>query len=203
MGSSDARGNWAVTTRALAGGSYRIFARATDSAGRPGSAEVQLASSSKPLVIDTTGPTVASTVFDPAQRSFRVVYRDTGSGMDRAAMLEPSFYLASNGQDVFSAASVSPVSGDRNAVVVRFNGNLGRAPVFSINSFGVTDRAGNELVERTYTTASLSGPQTGGPFIAVYPTTGNTPTGPQPFVPARFRNVINQYNAFIRSRLRG
>ncbi len=157
-GFADAAGNWKAPIIHLSDGAYHVFAMASDpTTGLASSELVELTSTGGgPLVIDTSSPRVVSALYDKSIGAFRITFADTGTGVPPSALLNPAVYsLTSPSRPFgFGAPTVGLDPANPQSVFVRFRtGNVfGGQVALSINSLGVTDRAG------TFSTSGFTSP---------------------------------------------
>jgi extracellular elastinolytic metalloproteinase len=200
-GHSDAAGNWTITSDvALADGSYQVLAQALDENSRPNSDLTPIGTG--PLVIDTSGPRVASAILTSRKGDFRITFADDGSGVAPAAVLNPGNYLlgtpsrtASLGQPV----SLSLDPNDPRTVQARFNTRRTRGNVvLTISATGITDAAGNALVETTFVPFPGTSPAPGTPYVAQFNL--NRPGNPVLFAPPPEVEAARTFGRFLNIR---
>ncbi len=156
---SDASGNWTITSSALADGSYTFSAEMLNPSMTVG--PIQTVTYPQAIVVDTTGPAVASVVFDPRGQQLHVTLQDTGSGLNLASIANAFNYQLTlpTGRTTTHFAptgfTLSPGPLGSGQITVNLSYNLGRrirsgAYVVTILANNLTDNAGNTLVERTF-----------------------------------------------------
>jgi len=204
---ADNAGAWNATSNAALGdGSYTITVYASD---RFDSTNVVTSTLTTPLVIDTVGPKVVNTVFNPKGGSLTVTYQDygaannAGSGLNLSTVQDPSNYTY-----VFISSPVKgyrpptrwllgPISttpgstaGPQEAVVVINGGKAIRGGVYQLKVAsagatargGVQDLAGNALDGEFYGTFPTGNNAGGGDFVARLDSIHNTVYAPQTVV---------------------
>ncbi|MEO6810107.1 MAG: hypothetical protein ABI353_13420, partial [Isosphaeraceae bacterium] len=73
--------------------------------------------------------------------------------------------------------------------------------VLTMTSSGLTDLAGNPLVESYYVSFPPSNNQVGGNYVAQFSTDGRTAVGPRQYVSPGELSGVNQFNNFLQTRL--
>jgi streptogramin lyase len=207
-GVADAQGHWNIAPSPLLDGSYTMFASAVDADGRPSSPLTPLMT--HPLVIDTIGPRVASTLLNPRTGQITANFQDVGGGMDPLALGNGLNYtlaaVTRRGTQPLPLTSLS-VSPSGSPLQTTVNAGFGRGPlargtyVLTMTSSGLTDLAGNALVESTYVSFPPSSNQFGSNYVAQFSTDGRTPTGPTQYVPPGQISGANRFRDFLRDRL--
>jgi hypothetical protein len=82
-------GMWSVTSSVLPQGKYAVIAQATDPSGA-----TTLDRALGNLVVDETGPTITSEVYNPATHQLSVTLEDSGSGLDPASLADISTFAS-------------------------------------------------------------------------------------------------------------
>ena len=203
---ADASGRWRVTASIPGDGVYAITAQATDATGRAGSLLTALEThrSGGELVVDTAGARVARLVLDPKTSTFLITFSDDGGGLNSAAMLNPGNYQLTslNGGRALRPTSLT-LGSDGQTVSAKFGIGRGRGSyVLRILGAGLTDRAGNALVETVFVDFPAERHAPGDPFVAQISTDGRTATLPQPYVPPQQTAAARSFGRFLRSRFR-
>jgi hypothetical protein len=186
QGVTDANGNWSITSRLLANGSYTVTATAVDASGHTTAGPVAITTSSTggPLVVDTVGPRVIGEHFDRLHGTVYLTFQD-----DRAGMLIQSLSDAANftfnkqiaklpGTYIVTSllvtGGVNPTDPQTVAIVIN-GGQPIRGGFYTItahaasvlNRSGIQDLAGNALDGEFYGPGSASGNGVpGGDFVA-------------------------------------
>jgi hypothetical protein len=146
----------------MADGRYNITATMTSSGGTLLESTQLLPNSSQgPLVIDTVSPTIAGVTLDPATGTFSITYNADLSGIDPSSMNDAANFTllgVGKGRRSFSVTGITVDAAASNGQVtehVTFNMPsrvVAGTYVLTINANGLTDNAGNVLVEKTYVT---------------------------------------------------
>lgn len=137
-------GNWSLTSSTLSEGSHTLTAKAVDAAGNE-----SIPSSGLSVTIDTTAPTVTSSVLDgaalenAASVTFTVSFNDTVYGLATG-----DFTLTTTGTASGSVSSVSAASGASVDVTVNSISGTGTLRL-DTNASGITDLAGNQVAAFT------------------------------------------------------
>jgi hypothetical protein len=203
---ADATGHWSMESPPLIDGSYLLLGYATDAFGRPSSSLTQLLPSATQgaLVIDTQGPRVAGVTLIPTTGQFVITFQDDLSGLNQAAVLAGANYSLSmpfvKGAPTFFATAISTVpQSDPTAaqvVAVHFNtpakmkkGNY----VLTISQAGITDAAGNTLVERFFIPLPTHGYRPQQNYQSQINDNGRTASSPQQYIsPAELAAAAKQ-----------
>jgi hypothetical protein len=194
---ANALGAWAVATSALADGSYAIYATSTDNAGHVTGPFVLLPSSTEGfLTIDTVGPKVLSSVLNPVTGTVTVTYQDDRAGMNLASLMNVGNYTANTNAVApkllpVTSALVTSAGGPTAPVTVAVKINGGRRLsngqyVLTVNALGITDMAGNTLVETHFIAFPQLGNSPPGNYVAEYVVVGNALAPAQQLIPAVF-----------------
>ncbi|WP_185714237.1 Ig-like domain-containing protein [Rheinheimera mesophila] len=137
-------GNWSITSSALSEGSHTLTAKAVDAAGNESAV-----SSGLSVTIDTTAPTVTSSVPDGAALAnaasviFTVAFNDTVYGLATG-----DFTLTATDSASGSVSAVSAASGTSVDVTVSSIAGTGTLRL-DTNASGITDLAGNQAAAFT------------------------------------------------------
>lgn len=137
-------GNWSLTSSTLSEGSHTLTAKAVDAAGNE-----SMPSSGLSVTIDTTAPTVTSSVPDGAALEnaasviFTVSFNDTVYGLATGDST-----LTTTGTASGSVSSVSAASGTSVDVTVSSISGTGTLRL-DTNASGITDLAGNQAAAFT------------------------------------------------------
>ncbi|MGY5798275.1 Ig-like domain-containing protein [Rheinheimera faecalis] len=137
-------GNWSLTSSTLSEGSHTLTAKAVDAAGNE-----SMPSSGLSVTIDTTAPTVTSSVPDGAALEnaasviFAVAFSDTVYGLATG-----DFTLTATDSASGSVSSVSAASGTSVDVTVSSISGTGTLRL-DTNASGITDLAGNQAAAFT------------------------------------------------------
>jgi hypothetical protein len=144
-----ADGTWRATASPLADGFYTVTAHVTPPNGSP-----MTVTNLPPLVIDTVAPIVTGVTYDRRSGRIAVTFRDSGSGMDRATLVDPVNYnlighprrrLASFFPPALVTTQITP--SDPQTVVVTLTPRPGERGLTTLRvlSGGIADVAGNPL----------------------------------------------------------
>lgn len=207
-------GTWTLTSVALPEGSYKVNGVMNDAAGNR-IQSTQLLPSSKlgPLIIDTTGPTVTSAQFIPAQDQVVITYHDNLSGMNTVALANAanvSLGMANGGTRSFRPAHIALASGPAGSGLVTetvtFNlGGRARAGtyVLTLNGANLTDRAGNRLVEKTFVTFPQTSNSPNPNYVAAFNVNSSgQASAEQPFISLAEQRAAARYLQWVLSRTR-
>jgi hypothetical protein len=191
---ADAAGNWSVTSGPLIDGVYSLFGSATDQFGRPSTPFTQLLPSATQgsIVIDTQGPRVAGLTLVPSMGVFLVTFQDDLGGLNEAALMNGANYSLSmpfvKGDPTFTTTAVvtTPATSPTAAqvVAVKFNTPAKLKPgnyVITISEAGITDLAGNNLVERFFIPLPSHGYRPGQNYEAQINYNGKVANPPQQY----------------------
>jgi photosystem II stability/assembly factor-like uncharacterized protein len=206
-----ADGTWSLTSAPLGAGQYSITATSVDQLGHPNSPTVTYTApnATGDLIIQTSGPHVASSTFNPSTGQAVITYVEDVGPLNVNTLLNPALYtLASNSgsNQVFPVTGVSATPNGLNSETVvvdfavgqsgRFRGRGVNSYVLTIQANGATDAAGNPLIETYYTAFPQLGNQAGN-YIAEY----NTSRGParaQQYIPVAAQRAAFGYGRFLR-----
>jgi hypothetical protein len=204
QGTTNATGGWRIQSAPLGDGSYAIYARAVDSVGLPASALTPLSATgtSTALVIATTGPKVTALSLDPRTDTLHISLQGNIAALDMASLLNPADYQLSlptaRGSQIFAPASIGLDPSSPGTVLVRFNaGRMRGNYIVTLNSTGITDRAGNPLSEKYFLNFPATNQAPGQPFVAQISTNGRTASAPMPFVPPDQMRSAAQFERFL------
>ena len=178
QGTTDTSGHWSITSDVkLADGSYIVQANALDASGHTTAGSVvQTSSTGGPLVIDTVGPKVTYVQFDRLNGAIDVTYQDERSGLNLATVEDASNYHFAKQKGSlpgkYLVTALNPTSGgptDPVTVPVELNfakSLRGGFYIFTIDSGGVRDIAGNALDGEFYGFFPSGNNVVGGNFVA-------------------------------------
>jgi hypothetical protein len=197
QGVAGLNGIWTITTAPLVDGSYTVVAASTDVQGNINSPLEQLlpAPGRGPLVIDTVGPRVTGVSLDPLTAQVHITFQDDLGGLSGPALLNPANYsfglINRTGVRAFqlgllgvTPAAAAPTAPRTVTAVVNGGRRLQAGGyVIQISALGITDAAGNMLVERFFVPFPFFNQGPGSPFIAEIDTDGVTASPPRQFVP--------------------
>jgi hypothetical protein len=211
---SDALGNWSIVSTPLADGRYAVVAQMVDPSNGAVVQNVPLMATATrpPLVIDTTGPVVQSVSFNPAAHQLHITLFDALSGLNPAGLFNAGNFmlgLANNaGVQGFAVngLAVAPGAPGSGQVFVTVTYNLPRrvragAYVVTISALGLSDLAGNTLVERNLVTFPQTTNSPNPNYVAQIDVASNlSASAPHTYVPFREKMVANQFSSRIRGR---
>jgi hypothetical protein len=195
----NAAGQWSAQVGpALANGTYGVTANMVTSNG-VASGSISLGT----IQIDTQGPNVAGVTLTPATRQLRVTFQDA-SGMNPASIANAGNYVLSaivNGRRRnFGAVALTTVAGPgSNQVTAIITYNLGAKPptgayVVTLNSLGLTDNAGNTLVETHFVTFPQTSNVPNPNYVAQFNVNKHlVASGPIVYVPAGLRAAASRF----------
>jgi hypothetical protein len=203
----DSSGKWSITSgRTLDDGTYTATASLVSGTGTP-LATLNLGT----ISIDRVAPTVSSVVFNARTRQLRVTLKDNNSGFDAAALGTAANYsvglVTPRGVRKLTPSGLSSEPGaNPGEVIETISYKFGRRPsagnyVVTLSAAGLSDRAGNHLLETKF---------------VKYPQTTNTPdpdyiaqihvnrrlgsTGPQTYIPAAARFAAARFARRVHGR---
>jgi hypothetical protein len=203
----DATGHWsAQVNQSLADGTYNVTATMVTSVG-VAAASVNLGT----LQIDTQGPTVAGVTLTPGAQQLRVTFQDTGSGVNPASIANAGNYVLSSvvKGKLRSIAPVTvqtvagPGSGQLTEIITYNSGRKLAAGTYvvTLNAPGLTDRAGNSLVETRFVTFPQTGNVPNPDYVAQFNVNKRLAvTGPFVYIPTADRVAASRFGSLIRSR---
>src|SRR5262249_30345341 len=140
----DTSGNWSITGVALPADSYQFTVQSVDASGSMASAA--LTTAAQPLVIDLTGPVIASATLNARAKQVLVVFQDSAS-VNVTSLANPAAYAVSGkGVGPITTLNVSG-SGTMVSAAITFSTRKGfvKKLIFLVRSASVTDVAGNRL----------------------------------------------------------
>ena len=202
-----AGGTWsAQINQPLASGTYTVTASAVTNTGIT-APPVSLGT----LHIDTQGPTVAGVTLIPAARQLRVTFQNTSGGMNPASLAVAGNYKLSavvNGKlRAFGAVALQTIAGPAsNQMTEIITYNLGKKPptgtyVVTLNSPGLTDRAGNTLVETHFVTFPQTSNVPNPNYVAQFNVNKHlVASGPIVYVPPGARAAASRFAGRLRIR---
>lgn len=226
----DSGGNWTVQVAPVPDGSWTFYAQAIDPAG--GGIVQTAALTTTPeggttLVIDTAGPRVASIALAP-NGLLVVEFADDVAGLDPAGLSNPGNYqLASPGRPVrvhgfghgysvtpltpfpvagLDVAYTSPLLATSTVLFNTASGNSGRSGartyVVTLNARGLSDLAGNILVETHFVAFPQTTNSPNPNFVASFNVGPNgAVSGPFVFISQSERDAASAYAKYARSRV--
>lgn len=214
---ADSTGVWAATpAQPLAEGSYTLVASAVDAFGFPSSDATSLlpGGGAGPLIVDRTGPRVSRVAIDAGSGRVLVTLTDSGSGLLRSALADPSYYslaivgLRANRSLPLTGLALGPAQPETVQTATLTFGNVGRLArgtyMFRMNAPGLTDRAGNALDERFFVPFPGVYARPGQDFVAEFSTDGRVASPLRQFVPPPERAAARRFQEQInRLRRRG
>ncbi|MDR3633792.1 MAG: hypothetical protein P4L84_08140, partial [Isosphaeraceae bacterium] len=166
---------------------------------------VQTVLLSSPIVVDTTGPSVAGVTLDAGAQTLHVTLQDTGSGLNLAGVTYAGNYqlqlVAGRGLTTFkpTGLTITPGPAGSGEVTVNISYALGRrvktgAYVVTIMANYITDRAGNTLVEKTFVAFPQTTNAPNPNYIAqINVGQGLTSSAPQVYISRAERLAANQF----------
>jgi hypothetical protein len=197
-------GQWSVQVGpALGNGTYTVTASMVTPGG------VMLSSLNLGSVqVDTQGPTVAATSFAPAVRQLSITFQDAGSGLNTAALANAANYslgLAAKGRlRNFGVTAIQTQAGPAAGQVTELvSFNLGAkvpagAYVVTLNAPGLTDRAGNSLVETHFVKFPQTSNSPNPNYIAQFSVNKHlVAAGPIVYVPAGERAAARKFGTIV------
>jgi hypothetical protein len=202
----NASGRWSVQVGpALTDGSYGVTATMTSSVN-----VAPLTVSLGTVQIDSQGPTVAAISLVPAARQLRVTFQDN-AGLNPASLANAGNYVLGarvNGQlRNFGVVGLQTVAGPAsNQVTEIVTYDLGKRPptgtyVVTLNALGLTDRAGNILVETHFVTFPQTTNSPNPDYVAQFNVTKHLAvTGPIVYVPATERRAASGFVGLLTGR---
>ena len=197
-------GTWSIGGTTLPDDQYAILGLMFDASGQPLQGVNLL--QSQALIVDTTGPTVKGAQFDPAQGVLRITLHDSGSGLNPAQMVNAanlSFQSIGRTEQNVPVRSITlqpgaPGSGDITEVVSLALGRPANTYVLTLNANGLTDRAGNTLVETSLVTFPQTTNSPNPNYVAQFTVSGGQASGPELYVSAAEQLAAARYVNFSR-----
>lgn len=185
-GTADASRAWKITSQHLADGSYKIFVRARDAAGKTISAltPVMPNTTQGPLVIDTVGPKITNVQFQRLKGQVVLTIQDERSGLNMTTLVDAANYAFNKIHtkpagtylvNVLAPTPQGPLPTD--PVVVTATINQGHAihggfylftakSTSALQTSGIQDVAGNALDGEFYGFFPSGNKVRGGDFLA-------------------------------------
>ena len=207
---TNASGNWSVLINPLGSGSYVLTASMTDptTGGVVQGTSLSVDPSNTPLVIATTGPTVAGVSFVPTQGRLNVVFQTGPASINLAGLVNANNYSLAFAQG-YSVTPLAPTgiataAGPNGTVSVSITYNLGRrisagTYVVTLNALGLTDLAGNILNETHFVTFPQTTNSPNPNYVAAITVASNlTASAPIPYVSYPEQVAANNYNNTVR-----
>jgi hypothetical protein len=193
-GISSPTGAWAIQTVPLANGSYYVLATSTDVASHTTGPDLLLPSATKGLlVIDTVGPRVLNSVLNPTNGQVTITYQDDRAGMNLASTLNRGLYsFVTNTTtprtlpvtNLVVTASANPTAPVTVVATINNGQRLGKGSyVLTIAAAGITDLAGNTLVETHFINFPQLGNSPPGNYVGMYVVVGSALAPVQQFIP--------------------
>jgi hypothetical protein len=207
-----AAGTWSVQVSPLGDGSHVFTASMLDPNGG-GLVQTSVLpvtpAGGKVLLVDTAGPTVAGVTFIPSLGRLQVVIQDSLSGPNPAGMLVAgNFQLAAptaTGLAPYAVRNISAVNAP-GVSVVTVNYNLGSkvrtgAYVVTLKALGLTDLAGNTLVEKKLVAFPQTSNSPNPNYIAEIDVAANGSTSaPTQYVSLAEKQAAASYASFANAR---
>ena len=208
VGIAGPTGAWSIAAVPLLDGVYHLYASSTNAAGVADGALTPL-SGGNPLVIDTNGPSVVGATLDPSTGRFTITIQDDLGGISTPALLDPTHYgfsvinrstpraQAVNG---VSLAGGSGVGTNPEAITLTINGGRrlrNGSYVLRLAAAGITDAAGNTLVERFFNPFPGDPIGAGNDYVAKFAVSGRNASAPQQYIsPAEVRAAAQHHQQF-------
>jgi photosystem II stability/assembly factor-like uncharacterized protein len=164
IGAADASGNWTITINPLADGVYVMFATMFDPSNGNSvqTTPLPVSTSGGPLIVATTGPTVTSVALNAPAGTLSVLLQGGLAGFNPAGIANTGNYVLALpvglGLQTFTARGLAVTGHAGGSLTVTLSYNLGGARfaaggyVVMIHAKGITDLAGNMLVEKHFLT---------------------------------------------------
>ena len=159
---ANSSGQWSISVASpLADGAYAISAEVVGSSTINQSIAVMPTASAPPLVIDTAGPVVSSVIFNTAAHQLQITLNSGPGGLNPASLTNAANFLLGTPAGArlknIAATGLTVVQTSPYQATVDVTYALPRKVkagvyVVTINATGVTDRAGNILVEKNLVT---------------------------------------------------
>ncbi len=188
-----ATGNWAVQIGPLGAGSYVVTATMVDpSTGITAETTTLPASTtSVPLVIATSGPTVSSVTLDPKLDTLHVIFQMSAASMPLTSLMNGANYTFDAITTSGALAPFRPVGitagllpGSKVQVNVRYNGGSANGGyVVVLNAAALTDFAGNPLRESHFLTFPQTTNSPNPNYVAQINVSGGVASAPVIYVP--------------------
>ena len=169
FGFAKADGSWSLTSSAVPDDTYQISAQSIDGGGGGASAVVPLTTSTKPLVIATAGPVIASVVYNPGAHQITITFT-SAVGLDPKTLTAPASYMVS-GKGVSIASITSTTAGTNTTVVLTLSGGK-KSPKkvqLTVLASAIQDIAGNALDGEFLGKFPTGDMHPGGNFTAMLP----------------------------------
>ncbi|WP_422926492.1 hypothetical protein [Singulisphaera sp. PoT] len=199
-------GTWSITSNGLSDNIYAILGIMNSSSGTPLQGVNLLQSNA--LVVDTTGPVVKGVKFDPSQGTLSITLHDDVSGMNAAQMANAAnvtFQSVGRFTQNLPITGIRLVpgavgSGDITEVVSLGMGRPASTYVLTINANGLTDRAGNTLVEKTFVTFPQTTNSPNPNYVAEFTVSAGEVSGPEQYISLQERQAAARYVSLSRFR---
>ncbi len=190
---ASAIGSWSVQIGPLGVGSYVITATMVDpSTGITAeSLTLPAGSTSVPLVIATSGPTVSAVSLDPKSDTLHVVFQMTAASMSVNSLFNAANYTLAAIGSSGALAPLKPVAitgaaipGGRVEMNIRYNGGSANGGyVVVLNANALTDLAGNPLKESHFLTFPQTTNSPNPNYVAQINVSGGVASAPIIYVP--------------------
>ena len=160
-GTISSSGSWSIQSNPLGDGSYQTIAAMIDPATN--SVAQGLLLTPRPLTIVTVGPTIAGVSLNARTGILSIAFQPGLGGFDVAGLVNRGNYVLGlpNNQGVvqnFASTGITFASGPNGQLIANLSYNLGGARfktggyVVTVHAAGITDLAGNSLIERHFVT---------------------------------------------------
>ena len=207
QGTVDASGHWSIQVNTpLSDGQYYFNAQMIDTPTGNLIEDASLAAtpSNQSLVIGTAGPTVQGVVLNPATGVLQITFHDA-VGMNPNDVGNPANYTFSKvgrrGTQTLAERGIG-LSGDsiNSTVNLAYSLSAGRGRgsasyVIDIHALGITDLAGNTLVEKTLVAFPQVTNSPNPDYIAQISVNGGVASAPTPYVSLAEQIAAGQYSA--------
>ena len=201
-------GAWTIVAAPLRDGLYHVYAASTNPAGVANGPLTPLGDGAA-LVVDTAGPSVVGASLDPATGRFSVTIQDDLGGISTRSLLDPTHYgfsvinrsqPRSQALNGVALAGGSGVGTNPQAVTLTVNGGRrlrNGSYLLKLAAAGITDAAGNALVERYYNPFANDPIGASNDYVAKFVVAGKTASAPQRYIsPAEVRAAAQHRQQF-------
>ena len=203
---TDGSGHWTVFTSPLSDGVYTFLATMTDPATKTvvQSAALPVTPGGAPLVLATTGPTVASLSLDAQHAQLHVTFQTSPAGMYLGGLMNANNYVlaqpAGLGLSPLAATGITASPGLNGQIFVTVSYHSGKplkagSYVVTLLSANLIDLAGNILVEHHFVTFPQASNSPNPNYVAqINVSKSDTATAPAPYVSLAEQNAANGYS---------
>ncbi len=206
-GTVNANGSWSIQSKLLGDGAYTTIAAMIG--GGSGNVAESLFLSPRPLTIVTTGPTIANVSLNARAGVLSIAFQPGLGGFDIAGLVNRGNFTLGlpNSKGVvqnFTSTGISFANGANGQLIANLSYKLGGAKfkpggyVVTVNAFGITDIAGNILIERHFVTFPQATDFPNANYVAQLSVgASGVSSAPQTYVSKAQQQAASSFSSFV------